>query len=78
MSFAKSPLARAGGEAGMSDDFVTLRDRFALESISGLLTWDATVSTGNPRYAGVEGAKLLAKSAYAIADAMIEERTKNG
>lgn len=55
------------GSAAISADGLTMRDRFALGALSGLLS-------AAPSYAGAERLGEAAERAYALADAMIEQR----
>lgn len=61
------PPPNAGSSAKMPTDGLTMRDRFALGALSGLLS-------AAPSYAGAERLGEAAERAYALADAMIEQR----
>lgn len=59
-----------GGSTGM-----TLRDYFAAQSLTGAQIWDAILNgKESSQFSG--GVNKLAEVAYAVADAMLKERTK--
>lgn len=54
---------------------MTLRDHFASQALTGAQIWDAVLN-GKNSVLNNGGANKLAEIAYAVADAMLEERIK--
>jgi len=59
----------------LQNDGMTLRDYFAAQSLTGAQIWDAILN-GRESSQFCGGVEKLAEVAYAVADAMIKERTK--
>jgi len=60
---------------GEPEKGMTLRDYFAAQSLTGAQIWDAILN-GKESSQFCGGVEKLAEVAYAVADAMIKERTK--
>jgi len=69
-AFPENHFDLADSEHGM-----TLRDYFAAQSLTGAQIWDAILN-GRESSQFCGGVEKLAEVAYAVADAMIKERTK--
>ena len=67
--------ATAYDENGHMAQGMTLRDYFAAQSLTGAQIWDAILN-GRESSQFCGGVEKLAEVAYAVADAMIKERTK--
>lgn len=53
------------------------RDYFAASALTGMQIWDAVLNNKSAQFsAGNGGVKLLAETAYLVADAMMEARSK--
>lgn len=53
---------------------MTLRDYFAAQALTGAQIWDAVLNGKEAHFSN--GVDKLAEVAYAVADAMLEERNK--
>jgi hypothetical protein len=60
-----------------SEHGMTLRDYFAAQALTGAQIWDAVLNGKDSNFLGSRGGvNLLAEISYAVADAMLKERTK--
>ncbi len=56
---------------------ITLKDYFAAQALTGAQIWDAVLNGREGSQFGVSGgADKLAEVAYAVADAMLKERSR--
>lgn len=75
-------MSKDGGHAFPTTDSImagegmSMRDYFAAQALTGILLWDALINQrGKSYYEGEGGDTKMASVAYAIADAMLAERS---
>jgi len=77
MNESAFPWSVDDGQKIVGNKGMTLRDYFAAQALTGAQIWDAVLNGKDSNFLGSRGGvNLLAEISYAVADAMLKERTK--